>query len=61
MKTEKSIELRRAKTKKQWKQEMKKSRSLAYSGKNTGTIVIPDKKKYNRRNEKKEIQKLIEG
>ncbi len=53
MQNQKSIALRKAKTKKQWKEEMKKNRSQAYSGKNTGTIVHPDKRKYNRKTAKK--------
>ena len=52
MRNQKSMALRKAKTKKQWKAEMKKNRSLAYSGKNTGTIVHRDKKKYDRKAEK---------
>ena len=53
MQNQKSIALRKAKTKKQWKEEMKKNRSQAYSGKNTGTIVHPDKRKYSRKTAKK--------
>ena len=35
MRNQKTIALRKAKTKKQWNEEMKKGRSLAYSGKNS--------------------------
>ena len=55
MRNQKTIARRKAKTKKQWNEEMKKGRSLAYSGKNTGTIVHPDKRKYNRKVEKRAL------
>ena len=48
MKNHKNIQMRKAKTKKQWKAEMKRNRSLAYAGKNTGTIIHDSKKKYDR-------------
>lgn len=61
MRNQKTIALRKAKTKKQWKEEMKKNRSLAYTGKNTGTIVHPDKRKYNRNAERSKYHNYDEG
>ena len=59
MKNQKSIQQRKARTKKQWKAEMKRNRSLAYAGKNTGTIVHDSKKKYDRKASKNALRSEI--